>query len=89
MNRAFVIAPLLLLIFFTRLQIFRFSIREIQILSACRHENIVELKEIVVGRSLDSIFIAMGYCEQDLASLIDNMPTPFSESQVKVWTENL
>lgn len=25
----------------------------------------------------------MEYCEQDLASLLDNMATPFSESQVK------
>lgn len=24
----------------------------------------------------------MGYCEQDLASLLENMPTPFSEAQV-------
>jgi hypothetical protein len=29
-----------------------------------------------------SIFLVMGYCEQDLASLLENMPTPFSESQV-------
>lgn len=25
----------------------------------------------------------MGYCEQDLASLLENMQTPFSEAQVK------
>lgn len=25
----------------------------------------------------------MGYCEQDLASLLENMPTPFSEAQVR------
>lgn len=30
-----------------------------------------------------SIFLAMEYCEQDLASLLDNMQTPFTESQVK------
>lgn len=30
-----------------------------------------------------SIFLVMGYCEQDLASLLENMPTPFSEAQVK------
>lgn len=28
----------------------------------------------------------MGYCEQDLASLLENMQTPFSEAQVKVGT---
>lgn len=79
------------------------GLREIQILMSCSHENIVRLKEVVVGRSLErfdtkcyagrlhlfysflfcSIFVAMEYCEQDLASLLDNMTAPFSESQVK------
>ena len=59
------------------------GLREISILLSCDHENIVRLKEIAVGRSLESIFLVMTYCEQDLASLIDNMQTPFSESQVK------
>ncbi|XP_069674019.1 cyclin-dependent kinase 10 isoform X1 [Periplaneta americana] len=59
------------------------GLREISVLLSCRHENIVHLKEVVVGRSLESIFLAMEYCEQDLASLLDNMQAPFSESQVK------
>ena len=59
------------------------GLREISILLSCSHENIVPLKEIVVGKSLESMFLVMEYCEQDLASLIDNMQTPFSESQVK------
>lgn len=29
------------------------SLREIQVLLSCRHENIVHLKEVVVGRSLE------------------------------------
>ena len=32
-----------------------------------------------------SIFLVMEYCEQDLASLLDNMPSPFSESQVNYY----
>ena len=59
------------------------GLREISILMQCRHENIVQLKEIAVGKSLENIFLVMAYCEQDLASLLDNMQTPFSESQVK------
>ena len=62
------------------------SLREISIMMACEHENVVQLLEIAVGRSLESVFLVMGYCEQDLASLIDNMPQPFSDSQVKVMT---
>ncbi|RWS03859.1 cyclin-dependent kinase 10-like isoform X3 [Dinothrombium tinctorium] len=58
------------------------ALREINILLNLRHENIVRLKEISVGRKLDNIFLVMEYCEQDIASLLDNMPLPFSESQV-------
>ncbi|XP_055001019.1 cyclin-dependent kinase 10 isoform X2 [Sorex araneus] len=58
------------------------SLREITLLLRLRHPNIVELKEVVVGNHLESIFLVMGYCEQDLASLLENMPTPFSEAQV-------
>jgi cyclin-dependent kinase 10 len=59
------------------------SLREINLLLNIKHSNIVELNEVVVGRKLDSIFLVMEYCEQDLASLLDNMNTPFTEAQVK------
>ncbi|VDL99987.1 unnamed protein product, partial [Schistocephalus solidus] len=59
------------------------SLREITLLLSMKHPNIVQLKEVVVGRSLDSIFLSMEYCEQDLASLLDNMPSAFTEAQVK------
>ncbi len=59
------------------------GLREISILLTCHHENVVRLREVAVGRSLESIFLVMNYCEQDLASLLDNMQAPFSEAQVK------
>ncbi|XP_003384202.3 PREDICTED: cyclin-dependent kinase 10-like [Amphimedon queenslandica] len=59
------------------------SVREIGLLLSLSHENIVQLKEIAVGRELDNMFLVMNYCEQDLASLIDNMASPFTEPQVK------
>nr|XP_056718871.1 cyclin-dependent kinase 10 [Euleptes europaea] len=59
------------------------SLREITLLLKLQHPNIVELKEVVVGNHLESIFLVMGYCEQDLASLLENMQVPFSEAQVK------
>ncbi len=59
------------------------GLREISILLTCEHENVVKLREVAVGRSLESIFLVMSYCEQDLASLLDNMQAPFSEAQVK------
>lgn len=59
------------------------SVREIGILLGLRHRNIVELKEVVVGHDLNNMFLVMKYCEQDLATILDNMKTPFTESQVK------
>ncbi|XP_061678377.1 cyclin-dependent kinase 10 isoform X2 [Syngnathoides biaculeatus] len=59
------------------------SLREITLLLRLRHPNIVELKEVVVGSHLESLFLVMSYCEQDLASLLENIQTPFSEAQVK------
>ncbi|XP_058011124.1 cyclin-dependent kinase 10 [Ahaetulla prasina] len=59
------------------------SLREITLLLKLQHPNVVELKEVVVGNHLESIFLVMGYCEQDLASLLENMQAPFSEAQVK------
>lgn len=57
--------------------------REISILKSCNHENIVHLKEVVVGEQLEKIYLVLEYCEQDLASLLDNLEKPFSESEVK------
>jgi cyclin-dependent kinase 10 len=58
-------------------------LREISILKSCDHENVVQLKEVVVGNELEKIYLVMEYCEQDLASLLDNLEKPFTESEVK------
>ena len=60
------------------------SLREINLLINMRHKNIVELNEVVVGRKLDSIFLVMEYVDQDLASLLDNMTSHFTEAQVNI-----
>ncbi|KAL3110123.1 hypothetical protein niasHT_015726 [Heterodera trifolii] len=57
--------------------------REIQSLMDIEHENVVRLFDVVVGRRIDQIFLVMEYCDQDLASLLDNMNSPFTESQIK------
>lgn len=62
------------------------GLREINTLSTCDHINVVKLREVVVGRSLESIYLSLEYCEHDLASLIDNMPKAFSVSEVKCIT---
>uniref|UniRef100_A0A8C5JYE7 Cyclin-dependent kinase 10-like n=1 Tax=Jaculus jaculus TaxID=51337 RepID=A0A8C5JYE7_JACJA len=59
------------------------SLQEITLLLRLHYPNIVELKEVVVGNHLESISLVLAYCEQDLASLLENMTAPCSEAQVK------
>ncbi|XP_057307490.1 cyclin-dependent kinase 10-like [Hydractinia symbiolongicarpus] len=59
------------------------SLREVTLLLKLQHRNIVRLKEVVVGRKLEYVFLVMEYCEHDLASLLDNMKNPFTEAQIK------
>ncbi|VDO31402.1 unnamed protein product [Onchocerca flexuosa] len=46
------------------------AIREIHLLMSLHHKNIVQLKEIVVGQQLTSIFLVMEYCTQLLKALV-------------------
>ncbi|KAF9908924.1 Cyclin-dependent kinase 10, partial [Lobosporangium transversale] len=39
------------------------SLREIKLLKTLRHDNIVLVKDVVVGSDLDQIFLVMEYCE--------------------------
>lgn len=59
------------------------SLREINILLSLHHPSIVEVKEVVVGRDLDSVFTVMEYMEHDLKRLIETMKKPFHLSEVK------
>ncbi|XP_073006685.1 cyclin-dependent kinase G-2-like isoform X2 [Typha latifolia] len=59
------------------------SLREINILLSFHHPSVVDVKEVVVGSSLDSIFMVMEYMEHDLKALMETMKQPFSQSEVK------
>eukprot|EP00617_Octactis_speculum_P011568 CAMPEP_0185780280 /NCGR_PEP_ID=MMETSP1174-20130828/98606_1 /TAXON_ID=35687 /ORGANISM="Dictyocha speculum, Strain CCMP1381" /LENGTH=384 /DNA_ID=CAMNT_0028469783 /DNA_START=184 /DNA_END=1338 /DNA_ORIENTATION=+ len=59
------------------------SLREVRLLKRLNHPNCVLLREVAVGKNRDAVFLVMEYCEHDMASLIDNMCTRFSESEVK------
>ncbi|CAN8243803.1 unnamed protein product [Cochlearia groenlandica] len=59
------------------------SLREINILLSFHHPSIVDVKEVVVGNSLDSIFMVMEYMEHDLKALMETMKQRFSQSEVK------
>ncbi|KAM0873223.1 hypothetical protein ACQ4PT_038254 [Festuca glaucescens] len=59
------------------------SLREINILLSFHHPSIVDVKEVVVGSSLDSIFMVMEYMEHDLKGVMENMKQPYTQSEVK------
>nr|AZA07816.1 cyclin-dependent kinase G2L [Vaccinium corymbosum] len=59
------------------------SLREINILLSFHHPSIVDVKEVVVGKALDSIFMVMEYMDHDLKALMETMKQPFSQSEVK------
>ncbi|CAG9760583.1 unnamed protein product [Ceutorhynchus assimilis] len=49
------------------------SLREINTLLKGQHNNIVTVREIVMGSNMDKIFIVMDYVEHDLKSLLETM----------------
>nr|WNT93105.1 CDKG2-1 protein [Phyllostachys edulis] len=59
------------------------SLREINILLSFHHPSIVDVKEVVVGSSLDSIFMVMEYMEHDLKGVMETMKQPYNQSEVK------
>jgi cyclin-dependent kinase 10 len=51
------------------------SLREISILKKLNHENVLRVIDVVVGTELDTVFMVMEYCEQDLGYLMDHVFT--------------
>ncbi|KAJ1669814.1 hypothetical protein GGF44_004858 [Coemansia sp. RSA 1694] len=61
------------------------ALREIHTLLLAKHTNIINVREIAVGRSLNSIYMVMDYMEHDLRTLMESMrsSTRFQPSEVK------
>ncbi|KZS92942.1 Pkinase-domain-containing protein [Sistotremastrum niveocremeum HHB9708] len=59
------------------------ALREINALMTCRHENVVGIREVVVGDTLTQVFIVMDFIEHDLKTLLTTMPSPFLQSEIK------
>lgn len=61
--------------------------REVKVLKRlCGHPNIVALREVVVGKAKDSVFLVFEYCQIDLVNLMDQMNVEklrFHENEVK------
>lgn len=66
------------------------SLREINmLLKAGGHENIVNVREIVVGSNMDKIYLVMDYVEHDMKSLMESMKQPFLVGEVKTLLRQL
>ena len=66
------------------------SVREINVLLSLAHPNIVNVSEVVVGSSLDSVFMVMEYADHDLKSVMERRLTqPFSTAEVKCLMRQL
>ncbi|KIM23784.1 hypothetical protein M408DRAFT_250265 [Serendipita vermifera MAFF 305830] len=65
------------------------ALREINSLMTCRHENVVRIREVVVGDTLTQVFIVMDFIEHDLKTLLSLMPNPFLQSEIKTLTLQL
>ncbi|KAI0557694.1 Cyclin-dependent kinase [Gracilaria domingensis] len=59
------------------------ALREIATLFSVNHENVVNLREVVVGSTTDKIYLVMEYAEHDLLSLLERMKRPYSASEIK------
>lgn len=60
-----------------------YVLREIGLLLSVQHQNVVALKEVVIGKDLVDMFLVMEYCEHDLSELLEWKKSPFSVSEVK------
>ncbi|BCS18305.1 uncharacterized protein APUU_11133A [Aspergillus puulaauensis] len=59
------------------------GLREIQTLFEARHQNVVYLREVVMGNKMDDVFLVMDFLEHDLKTLLDDMREPFLPSEIK------
>ncbi|KAJ8597031.1 Pkinase-domain-containing protein [Rhizopogon salebrosus TDB-379] len=59
------------------------ALREINALMSCRHDNVVRIREVVVGDTLTQVFVVMDFIEHDLKTLLTLMPSPFLQSEIK------
>jgi cyclin-dependent kinase 12/13 len=69
------------------------AIREVKILKALKHDNIVQLKEIVTSKDSGDIpknvFMVFEYCEFDLTGIIESQEIKITQDHVKSWSNQL
>lgn len=59
------------------------ALREVSVLLSLRHDNVVHVREVVVGSTMDKIYMVMEYAEHDVLSVLERMKHPYSQSEMK------
>lgn len=54
------------------------ALRELSTLISLKHDNIVNVKEVVYGSSLDKIYVVMEYMDHELKSILEDRRLGFS-----------
>lgn len=69
------------------------AIREVKILKALHHTNVVQLKEIVTSKDQGDIpknvFMVFEYLEYDLTGIIESPEIKISQDHIKAWSNQL
>lgn len=69
------------------------ALREVKLLKALHHENIVKLKEVVTSKDSGDIpknvFMVMEYCEYDLTGIIETPEIKLTQDHIKSWSNQL
>ncbi|PVI04879.1 Pkinase-domain-containing protein [Periconia macrospinosa] len=65
------------------------ALREIAILQRARHENVVDLQEVVTGNNPNEVILVMPFVEHDLKTLQEDMSEPFLASETKTLLRQL
>lgn len=59
------------------------ALRELSTLISLKHPNVVNVKEVVYGSSLDKIYVVMEYMDHELKSILEDRRMEFSHGQIK------
>ena len=63
------------------------ALRELSTLISLKHPNIIEVKEVVYGSSLDKIYVVMEYLDHELKSILEDRKLSFTQSEIKCLTK--
>jgi cell division cycle 2-like protein len=59
------------------------ALREINVLLSLHHQHVINTREMVVGDTLDKIYMVMDYMDHDIKQLMNAMKQPFTAAEVK------